>query len=100
MKIIIFVNVLTWEKLRLVRCELAVSKNKTFQSNRKFDVARPDHVLNLEVFEFGGKSQFLNNSCILAGCEPRILFRFSPSADHLARAEDQSCGSAKNEYML
>ena len=39
---------------------------KTLETDRKFDVARADNVLNLEVGKLGIEAEFLNDSSIFA----------------------------------
>ena len=47
-----------------------MSEDESLQPDGELDVARPDHVLDLEVFKLGGKSQLLHNSGILSGSKP------------------------------
>lgn len=105
------------KQFRFVAAELTVCQDKTFQSNRKFDITAAHHVLNFEVQKLGLlpkkrkqmpsinrsnqsnqsqqqkltyiKSEFLNDASIFASSQSRLFFRLGPRADHLARAEDQ-----------
>ena len=71
------------EQLRLVAGELRVGENETLQPDGELDVARPDHVLDLEILKFGGKSQLLDDPGVLPGGQPGVLLGLGPSADHL-----------------
>lgn len=79
---------LTRKKLWLVGSELAVRQNKTLQSDWKLDVARAHHVLDLEVFKLGRKSELLDYPGIFSSSKTRVLFRLRACAHHLAGTED------------
>ena len=81
-------QILTWKKFWFVGRELAMRQHQTLKSDGKLHVTGPHHVLDFELFEFCRKSQFLNDSGILASGEPGVLFWLGPRTNHLARAED------------
>lgn len=55
------------------------------------DIAGADYVLDLEVLHVHVEANFLNRFGVLLGGVFTELLRLSTSADHLTRAEDQSC---------
>ena len=75
-----------------------MSENETLESDRKLDVAGPDHVLDLEVFELGRKSQLLDDSGVLPGGEPRVFLRLGTGANHLSGTKDERSGPGNNQF--
>ena len=71
------------EQFRLVAGELRVSEDETLQPDGELDVAGSDHVLDLEILKFCGKSQLLHDPRVLPGSQPGVLLRLCSSADHL-----------------
>ena len=68
-----------------------MGQDQTLETDGELDITGSDHVLDFKVFELGRESQFLNDSCIFSGGQPRVFLGFSTGADHLARAEDECC---------
>ena len=63
----------SWEQLGLVGAKLAVGKDQALQADGELDVAGPDHVLDFEVLEFGGKAELLNNAGVLSGGQAGVF---------------------------
>ena len=63
----------TRKELGFVGAEVVMARRKTFETDREFDIARADDVLDLEVRELGIKAELLNNSCVLARRQARVL---------------------------
>ena len=62
---------------------------KPLQTNGELDVATADDVLDFEFRELGVETKFLDNTGVLARCQPRVVFGFRARNDHLPRREDQ-----------
>ncbi len=77
------------EQLGLVGTKLPMGKHKSFQSNWKLHVARADHILDLEVFEFGGKAELLDDSGVFSSGQSTVLFTLGSCAHHLPRAKNK-----------
>ena len=54
------------EQLGLVGAELAVREDQALEADGELDVAGADHVLDLEVFELGWESEFLDNTSVFS----------------------------------
>lgn len=80
----------TREQFRFVRAEVVMATRKTFKTDGKLDVARPDNVLDLEIGELRIEAEFLDNPSVLPRRQLRVIFRLCAGDDHLARGEDQS----------
>lgn len=59
------------------------------KTDREFDVARSDNILDLEVGELGVEPEFLDDTSVFARRKFRIIFRLGTRDDHLAGGEDQ-----------
>lgn len=105
----------TW--LVCLPAKLAVGKHETFQADRKLHITAPNHVLYFEIKKFclwrtkertfnqiwnrelaavedtHRKSKFLNNSSVLSGSQPRILFTLRSCTHHFARTENKGRSS-------
>lgn len=79
----------TREKLRLVRAKVVMARSQTLETNGKFDVTRPNDVLNLEVRKLGIESKLLDDSCVLARGQLGVVFGLGSGDNHLARGKDQ-----------
>ena len=66
----------TWEEFWLEGGKLSVVENELLETDREFDVYRANHVLDLEVFEFRWKTEFLNHARVFSRCEARFFFWF------------------------
>jgi len=82
----------TREQFGLVGREHVMTAGKTLKTNREFNVATADDVLNLEVREFGIEAKLLDDTCILATSKFAVILRLCTSDNHLATSEDQSSG--------
>jgi len=80
----------TREELWLVRAEHMMTARKAFETDGKFDVARSDNVLDLEVGEFGIEAKLLDDARILPRSKLAVIFRLCTSDDHLAGGKDES----------
>ena len=67
-----------------------MSEDESLQPDGELDVARPDHVLDLEVLKFGGKSQLLHDPRVLPGGQPGVLLGLGAGTDHLPCNERES----------
>ena len=50
-----------------------MTRRKAFKTDWELDVARADDVLDLEIRKFSVKAELLDNSCVFAGCQTRVL---------------------------
>ena len=75
--------------LRLVAAELSVAVCESLQTNGEFDVTTTDDVLNLELRELGVEAELLDNTCVLARRQARVVLRLGTRDDHLARGENK-----------
>jgi hypothetical protein len=64
----------SWEEFWLEGGKLSVVENELLETDREFDVYRANHVLDLEVFEFRWKTEFLNHARVFSRCEARFFF--------------------------
>lgn len=80
------------EELRLIRAEVVMTRRKAFKTNWELDIAGADNVLDLEIRELGVKAELLDDSCVFARRQARVVLRFGTSNHHLAGSKDQ-CGS-------
>ena len=97
----------TRKELRLVRAEVVMTRRKAFKANWKLDIARADDVLDLEIRKLSVKAELLDDSCVFARRQARVLeivvskydaqhvvleeptvLRFGTSHYHLAGSED------------
>ena len=76
--------------LGLVTAELPVAVREALQTNGELHVATADDVLDLEFRELGIEAELLDDPCIFARRQPRVVLALRTSDDHLARREDQS----------
>ena len=60
-----------------------MGEDESLQPDGELDIARPDHVLDLEVLKFGGKSQLLHDPRVLPGGQPGVLLGLGAGTDHL-----------------
>lgn len=60
------------------------------ETDREFDIARSDDILNLEVGELRVEPELLDDTSVFARRKFRVIFRLSSRDDHLAGGEDQS----------
>ena len=65
----------TRKELRLIGAEVVMTRRKAFKTDWKLDITRADNVLDLEVRELGVKTKLLDNACVFARRQPRILAR-------------------------
>lgn len=65
----------TREELRLVRTEVVMPRRKAFKTDWELDIARADDILDLEIRELSVKAEFLNDSCVFARRQARVLGR-------------------------
>mmetsp|Transcript_34228 Transcript_34228/g.110124 ORF Transcript_34228/g.110124 Transcript_34228/m.110124 type:complete len:202 (-) Transcript_34228:309-914(-) len=73
-----------WEELGLIRRVVGVLVREALEPDRELDVARADHVLDLEVGEARRKIQLLDDPRELARRLPRLLLALCARDDHLA----------------
>lgn len=52
---------------------MVMTRRKAFKTDWELDVARADDVLDLEISEFGVEAELLNNSCVFARRQARVL---------------------------
>lgn len=64
----------TGEKFRLVGAEVMMAAGKTFQTDRKLDIARSDNILDFEICKFGIEAKFLDNTGVFSRCQFRVVF--------------------------
>lgn len=89
----------TGEQLRLIGAKVVVTRSKTFETDRKLDVAGADNVLNLEIRELGVEAELLDDTGIFARGQLGIVFRLGTSDNHLAGREDEgSCLGLTNTH--
>ena len=50
-----------------------MTRRKAFKTNWELDVARADDVLDLEISELSVEAEFLNDSCVFARRQARVL---------------------------
>lgn len=79
----------TRKKLWFVRAEHVMTARQTFETNGKFDVARSDDILDLEVGEFGIEAELLDDTRVLPRSKLAVIFRLCTGNDHLARGKDE-----------
>lgn len=102
----------TRKELRLVGAEVVMTRRKAFKTDWELDVARADNILDLEISELSVEAELLNNSCVFARRQARVLelvskhgawditlqgptvLRFGTSDYHLARSKDE-CSSLR-----
>lgn len=77
------------EKLGLIARELSVPIVKSLQTNGELDIARTDNVLNLELGKLCVKPELLDDACVFARSETRVVFRFGTRDDHFSRRKDE-----------
>lgn len=65
----------TREELRLVRAEVVMTRRKALKTDWKLDIAGADDVLDLEIRKLGVKAELLDNSCVFARRQARVLKR-------------------------
>ena len=75
--------------LRLVAGELSVAIVEALQTDREFNVAGSDDILNLEFRKLGIKAELLDDACVFARCKARVIFGFCTGDDHFARGENE-----------
>lgn len=63
----------TREELRFVRAEVVMTRRKAFETDWELDIARADDILDLEIRELSVEAELLNDSCIFARCQARVL---------------------------
>ena len=52
---------------------MVVTRRKAFKTDWELDVARANNVLNLEIRELSVEPELLNDSCVFARCQARVL---------------------------
>ena len=52
---------------------MVMTRRKAFKTDWELDVARADDVLDLEISELSIEAEFLNNSCVFARRQARVL---------------------------
>lgn len=50
-----------------------MTRRKAFKTNWELDIARADNVLDLEIRELGVKAELLDDSCVFARRQARVL---------------------------
>jgi len=70
-----------------------VAEHQPLQPDGELHVARPHHVLDLELHELGGEAELLYNPGVLPGGQSRVLLALGASAHHLAGGEDERRGA-------
>ena len=56
---------------------MVVTRRKAFETDRELDIAGANNVLDLEIGELGVKAKLLDDSCILARRQTRVLERMA-----------------------
>lgn len=59
--------------MRLLPAELLVGQNQSFQSDGEAHVTAGHHVLDLELQEAGGETEFLHHPGVFPGRQARLL---------------------------
>mmetsp|Transcript_30143 Transcript_30143/g.99934 ORF Transcript_30143/g.99934 Transcript_30143/m.99934 type:complete len:279 (+) Transcript_30143:348-1184(+) len=80
-----------WEELGFIGRVVRVLVREALEPDGELDIARADHVLDLEVGEARRKIQLLDDPRELARRLPRLLLALCARDDHLARLEDERC---------
>lgn len=61
------------DQVRFLPAELLVGQNQSFQSDREAHVTAGHHVLDLELQEAGGETEFLHHPGVFPGRQARLL---------------------------
>lgn len=69
-----------------------MARGEPLETDREFDIARSDDILNLEVGELRVEAELLDDTSVFARRKFRVIFRLSSRDDHLAGGEDQRGG--------
>lgn len=80
----------TGEQFRLIGAEMVMTTREAFQADGKFNIARANNVLDLEIYELGVEPKLLNDPSVFTRGELGVILGLSASNDHLARGKDQS----------
>ena len=75
--------------LWLVTAELSVAVRKALKTNGDLYIAAAHDVLNLELGELGVEAELLDDACVLARGEARVVLGLCAGDDHLARCENE-----------
>lgn len=54
---------------------MVMTRSKAFKTDWELDVARADNVLDLEIRKLGIKAELLDDTCVLARRQARVLGR-------------------------